>query len=158
MDTRKEMTEKEAFVRLSAKCAVTEYCRADMRRMMARWDMPDDARERVLARLQKEGFVDDRRYAGAFTRDKFRYNKWGVVKIALQLRMKGIAPDIIDEAVKEVDDDTALATLRKIIEAKRTTVKGKSDYEVNCKLLRFALSRGFSIDNINKVLHTDFDD
>lgn len=152
------MTEKEAFVRLSAKCAVTEYCRADMRRMMARWDMPDDARERVLARLQKEGFVDDRRYAGAFTRDKFRYNKWGVVKIALQLRMKGIAPDIIDEAVKEVDDDTALATLRKIIEAKRTTVKGKSDYEVNCKLLRFALSRGFSIDNINKVLHTDFDD
>ncbi len=158
MDTRKEMTEKEAFVRLSAKCAVTEYCRADMRRMMARWDMPDDARERVLARLQKEGFVDERRYAGAFTRDKFRYNKWGVVKIALQLRMKGIAPDIIDEAVKEVDDDTALATLRKIIEAKRTTVKGKSDYEVNCKLLRFALSRGFSIDNINKVLHTDFDD
>ncbi len=152
------MTEKEAFVRLSAKCAVTEYCRADMRRMMARWDMPDDARERVLARLQKEGFVDERRYAGAFTRDKFRYNKWGVVKIALQLRMKGIAPDIIDEAVKEVDDDTALATLRKIIEAKRTTVKGKSDYEVNCKLLRFALSRGFSIDNINKVLHTDFDD
>ncbi len=158
METRKEMTEKEAFVRLSAKCAVTEYCRADMRRMMARWDMPDDARERVLARLQKEGFVDERRYAGAFTRDKFRYNKWGVVKIALQLRMKGIAPDIIDEAVKEVDDDTALATLRKIIEAKRTTVKGKSDYEVNCKLLRFALSRGFSIDNINKVLHTDFDD
>ncbi len=158
MDTRKEMTEKEAFVRLSAKCAVTEYCRADMRRMMARWEMPDDARERVLARLQKEGFVDERRYAGAFTRDKFRYNKWGVVKIALQLRMKGIAPDIIDEAVKEVDDDTALATLRKIIEAKRTTVKGKSDYEVNCKLLRFALSRGFSIDNINKVLHTDFDD
>ncbi len=158
METRKEMTEKEAFVRLSAKCAVTEYCRADMRRMMARWDMPDDARERVLARLQKEGFVDDRRYAGAFTRDKFRYNKWGVVKIALQLRMKGIDPDIIDEAVKEVDDDTALATLRKIIEAKRTTVKGKSDYEVNCKLLRFALSRGFSIDNINKVLHTDFDD
>lgn len=152
------MTEKEAFVRLSAKCAVTEYCRADMRRMMARWDMPDDARERVLARLQKEGFVDDRRYAGAFTRDKFRYNKWGVVKIALQLRMKGIDPDIIDEAVKEVDDNTALATLRKIIKAKRATVKGKSDYEVNCKLLRFALSRGFSMDNINKVLHTDFDD
>ncbi len=158
METRKEMTEKEAFVRLSAKCAVTEYCCADMRRMMARWDLQDDARERILTRLQQERFVDERRYAGAFTRDKFRYNKWGVVKIAQQLRMKGIAPDIIDEAVKEVGDDTALSTLRQLIEAKRTTVKGKSEYEVNCKLIRFALSRGFSMDNINKVLHTDFDD
>lgn len=152
------MTEKEAFVRLSAKCAVTEYCCADMRRMMARWDLQDDARERILTRLQQEGFVDERRYAGAFVRDKFRYNKWGIVKIALQLRMKGIAPDIIDEAVKEVDDDTALSTLRQLIEAKRTTIKGRSDYEVNCKLMRFALSRGFSMDDINKVLHTDFDD
>ncbi len=125
---------------------------------MARWDLQDDARERILTRLQQEGFVDERRYAGAFTRDKFRYNKWGVVKIAQQLRMKGIAPDMIEEAVREVDDDTALATLRQLIEAKRATFKGRSDYEVNCKLMRFALSRGFSMDNINKVLHTGFDD
>lgn len=152
------MTEKDAFVRLSAKCAVTEYCCADMRRMMARWDLQADAQERILMRLQREGFVDEKRYASAFVRDKFRYNKWGVVKIIQQLRLKGIASDIIDEAVKEIDDAESLATLRKLIESKRGTVKGKSDYEINCKLLRFALSRGFSMDSINKVLHTDFDD
>lgn len=158
METSKQMTEKDAFVRLSAKCAVTEYCCADMRRMMARWDLLADAQERILMRLQREGFVDEKRYASAFVRDKFRYNKWGVVKIIQQLRLKGIASDIIDEAVKEIDDDESLATLRKLIESKRGTVKGKSDYEINCKLLRFALSRGFSMDSINKVLHTDFDD
>lgn len=158
METKKQITENEALVRLSAKCAATEYCCADIRRMMQKWDLTDEAKERIIARLQKERYIDERRYARAFVRDKFRYNKWGLVKIGQQLRLKGIDPSIIDEAKEEVDSDASMDSLRRIIEAKRKSVKGKAEYEINAKLCRFALSRGFSMNDINKVLHSDFGD
>ena len=56
---------------------------------------------------------------------------------------------LIVSIVKEEDNMDAL---RKIIEKKRPTVKGKNEYEVRGKLIRFALGRGFAMDDIMKVV------
>lgn len=157
MPVKKSISENDAWIRLSAKCAMTEYCVADIRKMMSRWELPEGADERIVKRLQAERYIDECRYAHAYVRDKFRYNHWGWVRIERELRMRGIAQAFIDEAKEEISEEDSLSTLRKLIEAKRRTVKGKNDYEINAKLFRFAMGRGFCYDDINEVLHTNFE-
>ena len=146
------ISENDAMIRLTAKCAGAEYCRADIRKMMSRWELPEGVADKIIKRLQDERYIDEQRYAHAFVRDKFRYNHWGWIRIEQELKRRGIAQEYIDEAKEEISEDANLEALRKIIESKRRTVKGKNEYEVNAKLFRFALSRGFSYEDIKEVI------
>lgn len=158
MFQKNPISENDAWIRLSTKCAMTEYCLADIHRILNRWELPEGAAERIVNRLQTERYVDECRYAHAFVRDKFRYNHWGWIRIERELRMRGIAQAYIDEAKEEISDEDNLSSLRKLIESKRRTVKGKNEYELNVKLFRFALSRGFSYAAINEVLQTSYEE
>ncbi len=158
MPQKRLISENDAMIRLTAKCAVSEYCRADIRKMMSRWELPEGVADKIIKRLQNERYIDEQRYAHAFVRDKFRYNHWGWIRIEQELRRRNIPQEYIDEAKEEISDDDNLEALRKIIDSKRPTVKGKNEYEVNAKLFRFALSRGFSYSAINQVLHTDIEE
>ena len=158
MPQKRLISENDAMIRLTAKCAVSEYCRADIRKMMSRWELPEGVADKIIKRLQDERYIDEQRYAHAFVRDKFRYNHWGWIRIEQELRRRNIPQEYIDEAKEEISDDDNLEALRKIIDSKRPTVKGKNEYEVNAKLFRFALSRGFSYSAINQVLHTDIEE
>lgn len=154
METKKHTySEQEAYIKLSALCASAEYCEYDLRRKARNWDTPLDS---IITRLRNERFIDDSRYAHAFVRDKFRYNHWGQVRISQELRMRHISQDIIDDALQEIEEEDNLSTLRKLIDSKRKSVKGKSEYEINSKLIRFALGRGFQMDDILQILNSSF--
>jgi len=152
---KKKVSKDEAYLKLSTLCAGAEYCEADLRKKMQRWEMPDGAEDAVIAQLIKERFVDEERFARAFVREKFRFNKWGRVRITQELKMKRISQNTIEDALEEIPSDDNLETLKALIESKKKSVKGKSDYEIKCKLIRFALSRGFTMDDINKVISLD---
>ena len=102
---KKKLTEKEAFDRLSNICARAEYCRSDMLKKMMKWELPDGAEERILRRLEKERYIDENRYAHAFVRSKFRFNRWGSAKITRELKMKGIDEEDIMDAMNEIDEE-----------------------------------------------------
>lgn len=150
--TKKKLTEQEAYVRLANKCAAAELCKSDIRRQMAKWDLPEGAPDSILDRLEKEHYVDENRYAQAFARDKFLYNHWGWMKIEMELKKKGIPQGSIEGAKSEISEDDKLETLKALIEEKKRTVTGKSLYEIRCKLYKFAMGKGFSFDEIQKVV------
>ena len=152
---KKEMTEQEAYLRLAALCAQAEHCRQEMRDKMKRWEINEEARERVVERLVKERYVDDERYARAFVKDKIRYQKWGRRKVQQGLWLKHIDQDIQDTVLSEVDDADYLAVLRPLLKQKSKSIKAESDYERNQKLVRFALGRGFTFDIIRLCLDVD---
>jgi regulatory protein len=153
MEKRKHIyTEQEAFLRLSALCAMGELCVEDVRRKMGRWEMEEAVAERIAERLVKEGFIDEERYARAFVRDKFRYNHWGRVRIEQELRRRKICQRYIEEGLKEIDAQDNLESLRVMLEKKRPSVKGRNEYEIRGKLIRFALGRGFAMEDIMKVV------
>ena len=150
--TKKKMTEKDAYNRLSALCARAEYCVYDIRGKMARWELPEGAEERILKRLIEEKFIDENRYAHAYVRSKFRFNRWGKDKIVRMLKMKGIDTSDIEDALQEIDETESDETLTALLESKMRTVKYKSDYELFTKLLRFAVYRGFSLDAAKRCI------
>lgn len=151
----KEITEQEAYLRLSALCAQAEHCRHELFEKMRRWGLDEAVAERVATRLVSERYVDDERYARAFVRDKVRYQKWGRRKIEQGLWQKHIADDIRQRVLNHIDDEEYLSVLRPLLKQKRKGIKASSDYELNQKLLRFALSRGFTFDIICQCLDVD---
>lgn len=152
---KQPMTPETAYSRLSARCAQAEQCSHDMLRLMQRWELTEQQQAEVMARLLREGFINEVRYAHAFVRDKFRYNHWGAARIRQELRIRNIDDNTIEDALTEITDDDNLAQLRQLISRKRPTVKAKSEYELRCKLIRFAMGRGFSYSDITKVIDTD---
>jgi len=149
---KKEKTEEEAFLQLASLCANAEHCQYEMLEKMKRWELSDEAQARVMARLVEERYVDDRRYARAFVKDKIRYNKWGHRKVQQGLWMKRIDKDIQDEILDEIEETEYLNVLKPLLKQKRKSIKANSDYELNQKLVRFAYGRGFTFDIIRQCL------
>ena len=152
---KKEITEQEAFLQLAALCAQAEHCQQEMRDKMRRWELDETVQIRVLDRLVKERYIDDGRYARAYVKDKIRYNKWGRRKVQQALWQKRIDADIQQQVLDEIDENEYLDVLRPLLKQKRKSVKAASDYELNQKLVRFALSRGFDFSIIRQCLDVD---
>jgi regulatory protein len=125
---------------------------------MRRWELPEEEQARVMQRLVSERYVDDERYARAFVKDKVRYNKWGRRKVEQALWQKHIDDDIRQRVLDEVDDSEYLAVLKPLLQQKRRSTKAANDYELNQKLVRFAVSRGFTFDIIRQCLDVDEED
>ena len=154
----KEVTEQGAYLQLAQLCARSEHCQHDMLQKMRKWGMTDEAQARVMQRLISERYVDDERFARAFVRDKIRYNKWGRRKVEQALWMKHIDDAVREQVLSEVDDDEYISILRPLLKQKRRSLKTQSDYEQNQKLVKFALSRGFTFDIIRQCMDGDIDD
>ena len=126
-----------------------------MRDKMKRWELDETVQNRIIDRLTKERYIDHERYARAFVKDKIRYNKWGRRKVQQALWMKRIDQDIQQRVLDEIDEKEYLDVLRPLLKQKRKSIKAESDYELNQKLVRFALSRGFTFDIIRQCLNVD---
>ena len=136
---------------LRRQCSRREYCTKDVL-AKAEKALEGDVEEarRILATLVEEKYVDDQRYAEAYAREKSSIAGWGVVKIRYMLSAKGVDRDIISKALKEIDEKKADDRLQKLLENKYRTLK--EDPQWKMKMLRFALGRGYSYDEVNEVL------
>lgn len=132
-------------------------CLDDVQKRLDRLDLAEGQRQEVLGRLLDEKYVDESRYAHAFANDKIRFSGWGRVKIGQALRQKHIPLTLISEALDEITDEECLDVLRPLLAAKRRSVRGSSTYEINGKLIRFALGRGFEYELIRQCLDIDDD-
>ena len=122
---------------------------------MRKWEIPEEAQARIMERLVKERYVDDERFARAFAKDKVRYNKWGRRKVEQALWQKHIDEDIRKNVLNEIDDEEYLSVLRPLLKQKRKSIKAQNDYELNQKLMRFALGRGFTFDIIKQCIDVE---
>ena len=148
----KEMTEQQALLKLSALCAHAEHCSYEMTEKMHRWGLPDEVQARIMARLTQERYIDDERYSRLFVREKIKFNKWGRRKVAQALMAKRIDHETIQHVLDDVDDEEYLAVLRPLLKSKRRQLKPMTPYEATSRLVRFALSRGFTMDLIRQCI------
>lgn len=158
METKKPMTAQQAFTKLSALCARSEHCQQDMLEKMRQWGVDTEAQAEVMQRLVSGRYVDDSRFAHAFVTDKVRYNKWGRRKVEQALWAKRIDKDIATEALDAVSDEEYLSVLRPLMKQKRKNTKAQSEYEMTMKLIKYALSRGFTMDIIKQCIDVDDED
>jgi len=152
------MQTKEAYHKLALLCSRKEYCSSDLIQKMKKWDISSSQQEKIISDLKQEKYIDETRYAAAFVKDKFRFNKWGKQKIKYQLQQKNISEFDIDDAMLQITDIDYIEMVKHLLILKNKNVKGKSNYERKGKLLRFMIQKGFGIDIVNKVVDQIIED
>ena len=150
--TPRTKTPEQAMTSLMRLCARAEKCEGDARRLMRRWGVSDADARKVLARLVSDRFIDDRRYATLFVRDKIQLSGWGAYKIRTALRRKEVANEIIDEALGQLDSSRMAERLGELLQRKQRTTKAKTPYELRTKLFRYGLSLGYDFETVREAL------
>ena len=145
---KRDKTPVQALTSLMRLCARSEKSTGDAMRLMQRWGVAPAARQDVLQRLLNDRFIDDERFAEAFVREKIRLSGWGARKIATSLRQKGISPQIIEQALAQLDPEANRTRLREQIGKKMRLTRYKDLYDLKNKLLRYGLSLGYDYETV----------
>ena len=140
------MTKEQALYRLTSLCAHSEYCQHDMLEKMRKWEVSVVDQASIMEYLVRERYVDEERYARHVISDKIKLNKWGRRKVEQALYMKRVPEKIYRPILEELSDEDYDEILFPLLRSKLRSVKGKDEYEIRGKLIRFALSRGFDMD------------
>lgn len=122
-------------------CAYQDRCTHEVRIKLATFDMPDSEKDKFLKLLVDEGYLDDERYASTFVRSKIHLKKWGVNKIKMALKMKGLSDEIISNALSEIDPEIYKEELIKVLKAKK--INETDPYKRKAKLAQYAIQKGY---------------
>lgn len=161
-NTKRPLTPEQAKNRAAAVCARSEQAPGDVRDKLIKWGLSPTDVTQVLQWLTEQDFINEERYAQAFVKDKFAFNGWGRLKIAHQLRQKGIPSEVIEAAMSTIDEEAYCTRLVELLRAKWRTVQGREPHAAWAAMMRFAASRGFesSIAGacVKKVTRLDVED
>lgn len=149
---RREKTPEQALRSLMNLCVKAERSEFDVRRLLERWGIEAEERQRIVDTLVRERFVDDRRYAEAYVREKVRFSGWGRFKIRAALRAKRIDESIVEEALGQVDGASMREKLEHRLQMKMTRTKARDEYDLRGKLIRYGAGLGFDTDTVLEVV------
>ena len=122
-------------------CAYQDRCTQEVRKKLATFDMPDSDKEKFVKLLVDEGYLDDDRYASTFVRSKIHLKRWGVNKIRMALKLKGISDEIISNVLSEIDPEIYREELIKVLKAKK--INETDPYKRKAKLAQYAIQKGY---------------
>lgn len=148
------MDKKKALEKAAYLCSKREVAQSEIETKLDKWSvLPDDAVE-VVEYLIKEGYVNNLRYAQSYVRDKYRFNRWGRVKIKYGLRFKEIAGSDISTAMEEINESLYVKNLIDLLKNKRRSLRKEEDlYKKKASMIRYAQSRGFENELIYDCLN-----
>lgn len=146
---------KEAYTFATDLCAKQERCSSQIREKLAKLDTEKEVVDEVIAKLNSERFLDDLRYATYYAKDKYRFEKWGRLKIIYNLKQKKLDSSTISEALNEIDDEQYISNLLQIIENAKRKIKEPNDYKKRSKIARLVVSKGYESTLIFKYLNLE---
>jgi regulatory protein len=146
-------TEPSLGARAMRLLARREHSRDELRRKLARIAAETDDVDGVIEALAQKGWLSDARYAEQAVRAKSR--RFGPIKVAHELRAKGVADEAIAAAFQAAGEDGA-ADIQRVWKS-RFSALPENDRE-RARQVRFLQGRGFALDDILKFLRTTQDE
>ena len=132
-------------------CSRAEKCESDVRTYLFKQSVDTNVISKIVESLVADKFVDNARYARAFVSDAFKFNKWGRLKIRQALLAKGISEKLMTQPLSEIDETEYMSLLDSLLRAKLKSVHDDDEYKVKASVFRFAYSRGFEPELVEKV-------
>jgi len=148
----KEYSFDELLHKAASYCSISEHCISEVELKLKAWGVDTDKSDKIINRLIAEDFINEKRFCIAFVKDKFRFNKWGKIKISYALKQKQLDNNLINDALNIIDEGEYQEMLAELLKAKVKTIKWEYEYEKMGKLFQFAQSKGFESAIIDKAI------
>lgn len=153
----RELVANEAYQKMARLCSRSEQCSADIRRKIIAFELVDEIVDEIVEKLKEEKYLNDERFIKAYISDKFKFNKWGKIKMRYYLKMKGLPDDLIQNGLDEIDEKKYKEVLIKTLKDKAKSVKKKNKFEKMGQVIRFAQNRGYEPEMIHRYLNQALD-
>jgi regulatory protein len=108
--------------------------------------------DELLSYLITEGFLNEERFAKAFTGGKFRIKKWGRIKITHALESKGLTRNCIRIGLKEIGEEDYSRALHELLKAKIAELDETNIFVLRDKASKYVILKGYEPDLVWKVL------
>jgi len=143
---------KEAKVKAGRYCAYQERTQQEVRDKLYALELFRDEVEQVLTELITENYVNEERFAKSYASGKFRIKQWGKRKIIYALKQKNISSYCIEKALKEIEEDEYIATIKKLIDKKSSALAGDK-FIINKKVSNYMIGKGFEAELVWSILN-----
>jgi regulatory protein len=138
--------------RAIAALARREHSRQQLARKLSQHAESPEALDAVLDELTQKGFLSDTRFAQALVR--IRGARYGVARLALELREHGVSPQCAQEALEP-------ATSSELARAHAVWLRRfgcpPESLEERARQSRFLMSRGFAPDALRRLAAANFE-
>ena len=140
------MTQKEALQKMAKYCAYQERCQSEVRQKLKSFSLCEEEIESIICELIDQNFLNEERFAKAFVRGKFNQKDWGKNKIKQHLFQKEISAYCIKKGLEEINESDYLNKLERLAYKKRRTLKFSNQFNLNQKVARYLIGKGFESD------------
>lgn len=150
-----KFTPQQSLPKAKHYCAYQERCHAEVKDKLYGFGLNKKEAEEIISTLIEENYLNEERFAIAFSGGHFRTKKWGRVKIKYQLKQKQVSEYCIKKALQLIDEDDYLQTLQKLFDEKLKTLNSeKNIYIKKRKLQDHLMQRGYESDLIRGLMNT----
>jgi len=134
-----------------------DYTVARIRRKLVAREVAEQDLEAVLLRLQREGWLDDRRYAARFAESSLSSGRYYGARLRYEMRRKGFTPDVVDETLAPLlEESDEISEVRSATERRYPgfSYSAASDRDKR-RVVGFLQRRGFGFSAIMAALRAD---
>jgi regulatory protein len=143
MEAPTAQTERERALELSYQAlGRKERTVAELRTCLESKRVGPEAIEAAVEELRVAGLLDDARYARQFAEDKWTLERWGRDRIEVDLRRRGVEPELIEAAVGGRDRGDELASAVLLLEERFSRLP--ADDRARDKAWRLLVRRGYA--------------
>lgn len=136
-------------------CAYQERSHFELEKKLFEFELTDDEKLLIISSLTSNNFINEERFALAFTRGKFKIKNWGKLKIQMHLKQHKVSQKLINQALDTISDQEYITVINKLINLKLKSIKSLPLTIKKHKLINFLQSKGYEFDvvlnEINKI-------
>jgi len=149
---KKQLTREQALQKLKHYCAYQERSHSEVRSKLFDLGVWKKDHDEIISALIEQNYLNEERFAIAYTGGKFRSNHWGRVKIKYELKQRQVSEYSIRKALKQIDEDEYLSVLKGLVEKKFNLLKDDQHLVRKKKTMDYLLNRGFELELIRAAL------
>ena len=151
-DGKKVTGKVQARAKAEYFCAYQERSQQEVRNKLYDLGLHSADVEELISDLIQANFLNEERFAISYTLGKFRIKHWGKYKIKQGLKLKQVPPKLIEKALKQIDGDEYLHTLKSLLQKKILVLSEPVAYKLNYKLTQYAVTKGYERDLVADLL------
>lgn len=144
------MTCKDYAVKLLGFCDRSEK---EIREKILKKGYSEEECEEAISFCREYGYINDERYAAHFVHDAVELKKWGKTRIRMELKCKGVADEIVDIVLGEIENETDI--LKSEME-RRFKDSDFSDPKIKSKVFGYFARRGYKPSDIFRAMEVEY--
>ena len=132
----------EILKKIENYCSYQERCKKEIIEKLFTLNLDQSELDDIINYLIKNDYINEERFALAFTQGKFRIKKWGKIKIILELKKRAIDINLINKAINQITDSDYIGIFDKLSLKKYKSLTGSKDSKKENLLTSFLIVAG----------------